>query len=110
MICAEAARQNFDRARIALLGEIEVLLALVGGIEAPLCRGETGKAVETRRDIGMVRAEDALADRERALQQRLGFVITAFDLIKGAEVVKRVGKARIIGTKRSLARGNNLLH
>ena len=43
---------------------------------------ETGQAVEARRDVGVVRSERVLPDRQCALVERLRFGVTAFDMVE----------------------------
>ena len=48
-----------------------------------------GQIVQGLRDVGMIAPERLLADRQRALEQRLGIGITLLPLIERGEIVQR---------------------
>ena len=49
---------------------------------------QVGKVFEALRDMGMRRPERLLPDRQRALEERLGFGILALGLVQSGEVVE----------------------
>ena len=61
------------------------------------------QVVEDRGHVGMVRAERLLADRQRALVERLGLGVAALVVVQRRQVVQRCGVVGMVRAQRLLA-------
>src|SRR4029077_13262461 len=84
----QAALVDWFRSRIAALIDIE-----------------RGQIVEDCAELGMVRAEQFFADRQRTLVQRLGIGIAAQVRVEQAKVAQGCGDVAMLGPERLLKDG-----
>src|SRR5438445_317320 len=66
----------------------------------PLCMIESGKRVETDSDVGMVRAEYLLTDREGTFGERFSLLIFALSKIEFSQIIQYGGSIKMIWTQR----------